>query len=623
MLVLDEGTTRVLGAACRMSDLNDAGVSLVEDLHKGRQPMPTQEAVYFVQPTARSVSRLIDDFAAAQRSQPPYRGAHVFFSSPLPREQLARIKDCSGLVARLLSLKEANLEFRAMDGHAFTTLQDHAMERLFGGDPSGAGGPFQRELRAMAQRLATFFCSLKEFPSVRFQAPAPQEDSLPGAQARALLPQRVAALVHQQLAEAQGGGEVPSKETCDLLIVDRSVDAVAPVIHEWTYEAMVYDLLEVKDGIYHYTAETNAGKQEKHVVLLDESDPVWVELRHRHIAEASAKLNDDMNRFTAGNKIATARRAGSGGGVGGGGGGGIDTRDLKGMVESLPQYRDQLRKLALHIDVASSVIDRLKGEGLEEIGKLEQELVYGDATSKELIKLLGSEGRSGMSSADKVRLLMCYVATHPEKLDNNKRLQWMKLAKLTAEEMNAVDNLEYLGVAVSKRGGKGLTFGKKGRKKAIRKERAPTEGEEGQWELSRFQPLLRDIMEDHAKGLLSTDDFPYVLPPTQAASAAADSFGALSVRTTGSRAGGGSSGSSWAGKKAGAGSARGDKASAPQGRRLVVFIIGGMARSEMRVAHALSESLQREVFIGSTSVDAPLGFIEKLQNLSSLDDIEL
>ena len=94
-----------------------------------------------------------------------------------------------------------------------------------------------------------------------------------------------------------------------------------------------------------------------------------------------------------------------------GGGAAVDTRDLKGMVESLPQYRDQLRKLALHIDMASSMIDRLKGEELEEVGKLEQELVYGDATSKELIKLLGSEGRAGMDSADKVRLLMCYVAT--------------------------------------------------------------------------------------------------------------------------------------------------------------------------------------------------------------------
>jgi syntaxin-binding protein 1 len=30
----------------------------------------------------------------------------------------------------------------------------------------------------------------------------------------------------------------------------RSYDTVAPIIHEWTYEAMVYDLLEVDENVY-------------------------------------------------------------------------------------------------------------------------------------------------------------------------------------------------------------------------------------------------------------------------------------------------------------------------------------------------------------------------------------
>jgi syntaxin-binding protein 1 len=56
-----------------------------------------------------------------------------------------------------------------------------------------------------------------------------------------------------------------------------------------------------------------------------------------------------------------------------------------------------------------------------------------------------------MSSENKLRLLMIYVATHPEKLDATKRLQWMKLARLSGDEMNAVTNLEFLGVQVSKK----------------------------------------------------------------------------------------------------------------------------------------------------------------------------
>lgn len=55
--------------------------------------------------------------------------------------------------------------------------------------------------------------------------------------------------VSERAMVLQRGGVLPARETCDLLILDRTVDPVAPVIHEWTYEAMVYDLLPVEDNI--------------------------------------------------------------------------------------------------------------------------------------------------------------------------------------------------------------------------------------------------------------------------------------------------------------------------------------------------------------------------------------
>lgn len=33
-----------------------------------------------------------------------------------------------------------------------------------------------------------------------------------------------------------------------LLVVDRSMDLFAPLLHEFTYQAMVHDLLPIKDG---------------------------------------------------------------------------------------------------------------------------------------------------------------------------------------------------------------------------------------------------------------------------------------------------------------------------------------------------------------------------------------
>ena len=70
-----------------------------------------------------------------------------------------------------------------------------------------------------------------------------------------------------------------------------------------------------------------------------------------------------------------------------------------------------------------------------------------------------------------IRLLMCYVITHPEKMDDAKQQQWQRLSHLTDMDMNGINNLELLGVPVKKRGGSkgmGLTFGRK-RKRAVRK----------------------------------------------------------------------------------------------------------------------------------------------------------
>lgn len=55
----------------------------------------------------------------------------------------------------------------------------------------------------------------------------------------------------------------------------------------------------------------------------------------------------------------------------------------------------------------------------------------------------------------------------------------------------------------------------------------------------------------------------------------------------------------------------------PSFRRLVVFVIGGVTRSEMRIAHKLSKSLSRDIIIGGTHPDTPHSFMASLSQLGS------
>ncbi len=54
-----------------------------------------------------------------------------------------------------------------------------------------------------------------------------------------------------------------------------------------------------------------------------------------------------------------------------------------------------------------------------------------------------------------------------------------------------------------------------------------------------------------------------------------------------------------------------------QGKPILAFVIGGVVRSEVRVAHQLTQRLGRQVTVGSTSIETPASFLSAMRDLSS------
>lgn len=623
VLIMDEVTVKVMSNSCKMADITDEGISLVEDLNKRRQPLPALEAVYFIQPKHGSVQKLKMDMSG---KAPLYKKAYVFFSSPLSRDLLQTIKSDMTLLSRIAALREMNLEYLTIDSQAFSTDNPRALEQLFGEHSEGSRD-YEACLDTITSRLATVFASLKEFPVVRYRAArSAAADAATATTFRDLVPTKIAAGLWDRLQRYRSTlPSFPVTETCELVIVDRSIDPIAPVIHEWTYDAMCHDLLNMEGNKYVYEITTNTGRPERKEVLLEEHDPIWVELRHLHIADVNLQLNQKMNTLREKNKAAQIR-------LGSKDAHELSTRDMQKMVQALPQYRDQIDKLSLHIDIATKVNDKIKEYGLSDIGSLEQDLVFGDVGSKELLNLLTT--KQDMTKENKIRLLMIYAASHPEKLDAAKRLQWMKLARLTEDDMRPVVNMEYMGVSVSKKhaGGFSLKFGHH-KKRAVRKEKNQ---DEESWMLSRFYPVIQEVIEDLTKGTLSKDEYPYVKEPSAAVlqSMSGDTGSARSTTTNSKPAQSmrtARPNSTWASKarpsddgQSGESSLR-HAHSDPKisGKRIFVFVVGGATRSELRTVHKLTSQVRREVVLGTTSLDDPVEFLTKLKVLSVLDEIAL
>lgn len=94
-----------------------------------------------------------------------------------------------------------------------------------------------------------------------------------------------------------------------LIILDRTIDPVAPLLHEFTYQAMVADLLNVEEAAnglkytYEYIQEDGTSKDQE--AVLNDQDAVYTSIRHMHIAITTEQLIDDFNKFMSENASGT------------------------------------------------------------------------------------------------------------------------------------------------------------------------------------------------------------------------------------------------------------------------------------------------------------------------------
>ncbi|KAK7307809.1 hypothetical protein VNO77_41198 [Canavalia gladiata] len=618
VLIMDKLTVKIMSRSCKMADITDEGVSLVEDIYKRRQPLPSFDAIYFIQPTRENVIMFLSDMSGRT---PLYKKAFVFFSSTVSRELIMEIKKDTKVLPRLGGLREMNLEYFPIDSQGFITNNERALEELFGDEENNHKGVTC--LNVMAKRIATVFASLREFPSVRFRA-AKSLDATTMTTFRDLIPTKLAAGVWDCLMKYKKSiPNFPQTETCELLILDRSIDQIAPVIHEWTYDAMCHDLLDMEGNKYvHEVPGKSGGPPERKEVLLEDHDPVWLELRHAHIADASERLHEKMTNFISKNKAAQVYHGSRDSGE-------MSTRELQKMVQALPQYSEQIDKLSLHVEIAGKINRIIMESGLREVGQLEQDLVFGDATTKDVIKFFSKN--ADITRENKLRLLMILAAVYPEKFEGEKGLNLMKVAQLTEEDMDAVHNLRMLGGQLETKKSMTAAFSLKfeiqKKKRAVRKERP---GEEEKWQLSRFYPIIEELIEKITKNELSKEDYPCLNDPSPSYRGTSFSgpvnqnpHSMRSRRTP-----------TWARPRGSDDGYSSDSvlrhASSDfkrMGQRLFVFIVGGATRSELRVCHKLTGKLKREIILGSSSLDDPAQFITKLKTIRthelSVDDLEI
>ncbi|KAG9096034.1 vacuolar protein sorting-associated protein 45 [Ceratobasidium sp. 370] len=391
VLLLDSHTTPIVSLSTTQSNLLSKQVYLTDSItNKKRDRMAHMKCVCFLRPNEESLEALGEEL-----KEPKYGEYYLYFSNTLSKVAIERLAeqdeyevvrevqeyfaDYAPVLPTLFSLNHTPKASTSTSTDG-TPLPFSSTGPLYGANPN-SWDPVA--LERTVQGICAVLLSLKKKPVIRYERMSGMARKLGSEILRRV--QAEPALFDFRLTQ------VPPL----LLLLDRRNDPVTPLLTQWTYQAMVHELLEIQPGgRVDLSMVPDIRPELQQITLTPPTDPFFAQNLFANFGDLGATIQQHVQSYQA--KTASQ--------------GAIESiADMKRFVEEYPEFRKLGGNVSKHVTVVGELSRLVGRDSLLDVSEVEQNLAGRDNQTADLRAVMELIQKPGIQLYNKIRLAIIYA----------------------------------------------------------------------------------------------------------------------------------------------------------------------------------------------------------------------
>ena len=441
ILLLDAITTQIMSAVYTQTEILQQHIYLVTTLEKSvqqkkQQSIPTHPnhlnssntntnsnshltAICFIRPTSTNIDLLCQELQII----PHYAEYHIYFtgtvmtqsnssssSSSNPNNYLRQIAE-SDIYEKVKHIYEYYSDFVPVNPDVWTIQCRNSIPMTMSAGTSYApqhAVQYDRHITSIGHMLL----ALKQYPThIRYAKHSPCAEEMANDIAE-MIQNDTADRYYFRNSHTNSSGSSSSSNGGGLvlLIVDRRDDPVTPLLSQWTYQAMVHELLGLNNHRVLLKGAPDISKELEEVVLSIHDDMFYKEHQFSNfgvLGEAIQQLLRDYQQQSA-HHTSALRASGSSGG--GGGEQNLTTvAEMQQFMEKYPELRTKSHVVSKHVAIMSELARLVQLCSLMDVSQFEQALACQDDHSTHWRELMDKLASTSIKIPDKLRLSLLYA----------------------------------------------------------------------------------------------------------------------------------------------------------------------------------------------------------------------